>query len=301
MKRITPVAARTLSSVAAGAVLAGALVSLAAQARERDLYVGVLSPSGEPATDLAPSEFVIREDGISREVLRAVPATDSLLIALVVDNSDAAERDIPNIRDALRAFADGLTVDHELAIITVADRPTILTDYTGDRARIEKAIGAVFSRSGTGAYLMEAFVEVSRGMSRRESARAVIVAISSQGPELSDRHETQVLDALEASGAALHSVLMVMPGAEVLNENARVRATVFDRGGRASGGRRDMVLTSQALPDVLRSLAAELSKQYKVTYARPDTLVQPETVTVAVTRTGHVARGTPARAPRGGP
>jgi hypothetical protein len=75
---------------------------------------------------------------------------------------------------------------------------------------------------------------------------------------------------------------------------------VFDQGGRLTGGRREMVLTSQALPDMLRSLAAELSKQYKVTYARPDTLVPPETVTVSVTRPGYVARGTLARLPKGG-
>jgi hypothetical protein len=302
MKQFFPVSARVLVAVAAGAVLAGAVVAprLGAQALERDLYVGVLSPSGAPATDLQINEFIVREDGTSREVLRVVPATDPLLIALVVDNSAAAEDDIPNLRDGLRAFETSLTVDHELAIITTADRPTIVIDYTSDRARIEKGIGAVFPRMGSGAYMMEALIEVARGISRRESARPVIVAISSEGPELSDQHERQVLEALKTSGAALHSVVLTVPGAQVLSENARVRSTVFDRGGRESGGRRDMVLTSQALPDFLRSLAAELSRQYKVTYARPGTLVPPETVTVGVTRAGHVARGTPARAPRGG-
>jgi hypothetical protein len=61
-----------------------------------------------------------------------------------------------------------------------------------------------------------------------------------------------------------------------------------------------MLLTSQALPGVLGSLAVELSRQYKVTYARPESLIPPETVTVAVTRQGHEARGTLARVPKGG-
>jgi hypothetical protein len=289
-------------AIAACAAVAATLFvpRLDAQARERDLYVGVLTPSGVPATDLTIREFVVREDGISREVLRAVPATDPLLVALVADNSAAAEDDIPDLRDALRAFRQGLTVDHELAVITVADRPTIVTDYTSDPARIEKAIGAVFPRSGSGAYMMEALVEVSRGISRRESARPVIIAISSDGPELSEQHESRVLEALRSSGAALHSLVLTIPGIDLLSESARVRATVFDQGGRLTGGRREMVLTSQALPDMLRSLAAELSKQYKVTYARPDTLVPPETVTVSVTRPGYVARGTLARLPKGG-
>jgi hypothetical protein len=302
MTRFPFAATRIVLALATLAVLLGALRTpgVGAQARERDLYVGVLTPSGTPATDLKVNEFVVREDGVSREVLRAVPATDPLLIALVVDNSAAAEDDIPYLRDGLRAFAQALTVDHDVAVITVADRPTIVGDYTSNPARINKAIDAVFSRTGSGAYMMEALIEVSRGIARREATRPVIIAISSDGPELSDRHEDQVLDELTSAGVALHSLVLSFTGARPLSEGARVQATVFDEGGRASGGRREALLTSQALPDTLRSLAAELSKQYKVTYARPETLVPPETVTVAVTRPGYVARGTPGRVPKGG-
>lgn len=274
--------------------------SLSAQALQRELYVSVLTPAGTPATDLTASEFLVREDGISREVLRAVPATDPLQVALVVDNSAAAENDIPDLRDALKAFAQALTIGHEIAVITTGDRPTIVCDYTGNRAQIDKAIGSVFARTGSGSYMMEALIEVAKGFQKRETTRPTIIAISTEGPELSDQHETRVLSALAESGAAFHGVMLTTAHGDILSENARIRGAVFDRGARTTGGRRDSVLTSQALPDRLRALAAELSKQYKVTYARPDTLVPPQSVSVAVTRAGYEARGNPVRTSKGG-
>ncbi len=290
-----------LTIIATCVLIVGALAgSAAAQALERDLYVSVLTPAGVPATDLTASEFLVREDGMSREVLRSVPATDPLQLALVVDNSAAAESEIPYIRDSLTAFVRALTIDYELALITVGDRPTIMCDYTSARSQIDKAIGGVFHRDGGGAYVMEALVEVSRGLQKREATRPVIIVVTTEGPELSDRHEDSVLDALKDSGAMLNVLLLTQRGANTLSENARVRGVVFDEGSRTSGGRNDFLITAQALPDRMRAVAAELSKQYKVTYARPGTLIPPESVTVAVTRGGHVARGNPVRIPKKG-
>ena len=56
--------------------------------------------------------------------------------------------------------------------------------------------------------------------------------------------------------------------------------------------RRDSLLASTALPGALKKLAAELKGQYRVTYARPQSLIPPEKVTVSATRPGLTARGT---------
>jgi hypothetical protein len=45
----------------------------------------------------------------------------------------------------------------------------------------------------------------------------------------------------------------------------------------------------------LGKVARELKSQYKVVYGRPESLIQPQTVTVTVTRPGLTARGTPER------
>ena len=67
---------------------------------------------------------------------------------------------------------------------------------------------------------------------------------------------------------------------------------MLDEAPRASGGRREELLTPMALAAKLTQLADELTHQYKVTYARPQSLIPPERVTVTAARPGITARGT---------
>jgi len=268
-----------------------------AQAVQRSLYVSVLNDAGAPVPDLGPSDFVVREDGLAREVLRVVPATDPMQIAVLVDNSQAARDDIADLRKALRAFVTAMTAGsaaggkNELAIIGLADRPTVLADYTSDVARLGKGIDRVFSTPQSGTLLLQGIIEVCKGFKTREAARPVIVAITTEGPELSDRYYDLVLEPLLASGAAFHAIVLGPPRGGT-SDAARDRGMVLDRGTRETGGRRDNVLTSMSLTPKLTELAAELTHQYKVTYAHPDSLIPPEHVTVAAAKAGMTARGT---------
>jgi hypothetical protein len=90
---------RRLLAVGAASALLWPL-SLGAQARERVAYVSVVErATAQPVAELSPADVIIREDGVRREVLRITKATGPMHIAVLVDNSAAAESAIPNIRD----------------------------------------------------------------------------------------------------------------------------------------------------------------------------------------------------------
>jgi Ca-activated chloride channel family protein len=259
--------------------------------RERVIYTSVVDKNGEPVTGLGPDEFIVREDGVRREVLRVTPATDPIAIALLVDNSQAAEDDIRNIRDGLTAFVERMHKEHEIAVITIGDRPTIVQDYTRNAELLKQGIGRLFAVPGSGMTLLDALVETSRGLERRDEPRAAIIPIITDGTEFTNRHADAVVDALKRGGAAMHAVTIgTFPTS--MADPIRNRARVLDEGPRATGGQRVTLLTSMAVDGALEKLARELSNQHKVVYGRPESLLQPETVTVAVTRPDHTARGT---------
>lgn len=274
-------------------LFASAAIRVDAQAVERGMFVSVVTESGDPVTDLKASEFIIRENGISREVLRVTPATEPLTIALIVDNSEAASDEIPFIRDATKSFMELMGGKNEIALVTVADRPTIAVDYTNDPARLQAGIGRIFAQSGSGTYALQAIIDVSRGIQKRESPRPVMILITTEGPEFSERHYQFVLDALQKSGAALHALVLTSREADLTSDAARDRGVALARGTQLSGGRYANLLSALALPDTLKQVAAELSNQYKVVYARPQSLIQPDKIEVAVTRPKLTARGTP--------
>ena len=270
--------------------------SVAAQANERVAYVNAFDEKTRaPVTGLGVRDFVVREDDTAREVLRVTPATSPMAVAILVDNTQAATPHIADIRRALKSFVMALDGLGPVAIIGVAERPTILRDYTTDQKQLEAGAERVFAMPGAGATLLDAIVEISRGLRKREEDRAAMVILTTENIEFSPRHYNEVLEELKRGGAQLHEVILNTPAGVALNDEARNRASVFDLGPKQSGGTRTDVLTSIAFEEKMQELAKILKSQHRVVYARPQTLIPPEKVQVSAAKPGIVASGGPAR------
>lgn len=259
---------------------AGPQRARATDARTISITVSVVDSKGDPVTGLTAADFRVREDNVTREVLEAGPNTTPMQIAILVDDSQAAGNGIAPMREGLTEFVDALQGKAEMAIITVGERPTSVVQYTPSAEALKKGINRIFARPGSGAYLLEAISESSRGLAKREAARPIIVALTFEGIEFGSGHHDQILSELYGSKAALHVLAIGSPGS-MSSEEMRNRNMVIAEGTERTGGRRDQLLSVQAIPDRLEQLAAELANQYTVTYARPDALIPPERVRVS--------------------
>ena len=270
--------------------------ALLAQANERVLYVSAWDQKTRaPITGLGADAFAIREDGAQREVLRVSPASSPMAVAILVDNTQAARDHIADIRKALGSFVKALDGVGPIAIIGVADRPTILRDYTTNQKQLEDGVSRVFAMPDSGATLLDAIVEISKGLQKREEDRAALVVLTTENVEFSTRHYSDVLEGLASGGAMLHALVLTTPAGTSLDDAARNRAFVLDRGPKASGGTRIDVLASQAFEAKLKELAAILKSQHRVVYARPQTLIPPQKIEVASAKAGVEAAGGQAR------
>ena len=290
---MTGIAASALVVFSLASVLSGGLLpSLSAQersARMRDIYVSVVDSKGNHVPGLTPADFVVREDGTAREVLKAGPATEPLTVALLVDDSQAATSMLLPLREAVNAFIDKLQGKATIALITFGERPTTAVEYTQSTEQLKRGANRIFARPSAGPYFLEAVVEASRGLERRKAVRPVIVAITIEGIEFSNQHYQQVLDALNGSSAALH-VLTVGSPADSNTDEMRNRNMLIAEGTARTGGRREQVLADTGLPDKMRQVADELLNQYVVTYSRPETLIPPKRIEVTTTKPGATAR-----------
>ena len=272
-------------------------VAPSAQALQRSIYTSVLTKEGAPVADLGPSDFVVREDNLSREVLKVEPSTAPMQVALLVDNSGRSNANIRDIREATNEFIKGMTgsgLRNEVAVVSVAERATMMVDYTVDQPKLLAGAGRIFTQSGSGAYLLDGLFETTQGFKKREASRPVIVAIATNGPEFSNRYHDQVIGALRGVGASFHIVMVGTPPTDIISSEGRERALTFSQGTEGTGGRYDNVLAASALPTRLKQVANELTHQYLVTYARPQTLIPPEHVTITGKNANFVVRGTPA-------
>jgi hypothetical protein len=267
-----------------------------AQATERVLYVTALDQKTRaPIESLSPADIRVTEDDRAREVLRVTPATTPMPIAVLVDNQAAAQGAIADLRTALTRFLPDAAALGPVAIITVADRPTIAQDYTTDVEKLTRAANRLFAQPDSGATMLDAIVEISRGLSRRESDRASIVLVTTELTEFSTLHFSQVIDELKKSGAMMSAVVLQNPRGSNQTDAARNRAVVLDRGIQDSGGIRVDVLTSISFGNALSQVAAALKHQHRAVYSRPQQLIPPERIEVRAAKSGMTVTGAPAR------
>ena len=290
----------SLAVLVAAAIAAASPSRVEAQPIQRSMYVSVVNDAGVPVPNLGPTDFIVREDNATREVLSVAPADDPMQIAVLVDTSQPARNVIQFMRQELPGFVTTLTNPNEsgaknqVAIIAFGERPTIFAEYTTNPKDLQKGINRIWSQQGSGAYFLDAVYETAQAFKKREAMRPVIVALVVEGGELSYRQYDQVIDAMRDASAPLYAVMFGTPSSSLADE-IRNRNIVLDRGVTLTGGNREQLLAPQALGDRLKLLANQLTHQYKITYARPQSLIPPEKITVAAKQPGMVARGTPVK------
>ena len=267
-------------------------------AGERVLYVSALDREGAPVSGLGPDAFEVREDGARREVLRVLPADEPIDLTLMVDNSQAARELISIYRTALPAFIEAMTPDHSVALVGLADRPTILVPSTSDAARLTERASSLFPTPESGTTLLDAMAEVSAGLRKREPPRPVIVAVFSDGPEFTNRYAKDVVSALQQAYAAVHLVTIGQFQAD-LEHAARERTLFIAQAPSATGGAHHALLSPHPLGDYLERVSRDLLSQYKVVYAAGRSLIPPKSIEVSSARAGLTVRGTPQRPAKG--
>jgi VWFA-related protein len=257
------------------ATLLAAAPPVFAQAEERVVYASVVEKDGAPVLDLTIKDFIVREDGVAREVLRVAKDDDPLQIALLVDNSAPMRQHLTQLRKAAAAFVAATRDGVPIAVTTLAERPTVAAGYTTDRGVLQAAIAKMFAFEA-GNYLLDGISETSQGLAKRTMWRSAIAVITGLGPEMSYRQYTEVLRFFREGGATLHVLQLGMGAA------GRSREIVVAQGTAETGGRFEEVLTASGLEGKARQLGSEISNQYRITYARPPRLIPPKKTEVSV-------------------
>jgi VWFA-related protein len=292
-------------------LLAGLAVALCstsagfAQVNERVIHAGVVNGKGEPVTGLTVKDFIVREDGVAREILRVAKDEDPLQIALLVDNSVTMRNSVSDLRRALSAFVSTLRPAVQVSIITFGERPTVLVPYTSARADLQRGIDRLIAVDG-GNYVLDAIAEASQGLAKRTLARSVIAIVTTRGPEMSYRAYTDVLRIVKESGSpALHAMLIAnaeidaamfelqrsRPTDSLETYNGPGRDFVLGRLTNETGGRYEEVQSMSGLAFKLQQMAGELSNQYRVVFASPDRLIPATRTEISARDPKLTARG----------
>jgi VWFA-related protein len=246
----------------------------------RAVYVSAVDRKDAPVTDLTASDLVLKEGGRTREIVKIEHAAAPLDITVIVDDSGTGI-----FRYPVATFIDRLRERAQFSIERVVGQVQRLVDYTSDIDRLRNAVLNLGPTHDTpkGGQVVEAVLQASKDLQRRDPERPVIIVLTDTDTEYSSLPAQHVLDELQQSGAVMYVISVLRR--QVLNSSptpqtgADKPSDLLDRqldinrvlgdGPRQSGGRR-IEITGLAGPiPEFQEIAEELIRQYLITYIVP--------------------------------
>ena len=100
---------------------------------QRTVYVTASDRDGQLVLDLTPEDFVVKESGDTREIVRASLAADRMQVALIVDDNGTGF-----FRQSVAALVQRILPHADIAIIRVMIQPHTLVDFTADPAALDR-------------------------------------------------------------------------------------------------------------------------------------------------------------------
>ena len=114
--------------------------------------VSVYDSNGLYIPNLQRADFKIFEDGKQQDIAYFGTTDKPFTVVLLLDTSPSTSYKIDEIRRAAIAFVDQLKAEDQVMVVEFDSSPHVLTEPTGDRQKIYKAIGKADFGYGTSLY-----------------------------------------------------------------------------------------------------------------------------------------------------
>jgi VWFA-related protein len=159
--------------------------------------VSVMDRDGRYVPNLQKEEFRIWEDGVEQEVAFFHSVDKPFSVVLMLDTSPSTQFRLEDIQDAAITFVNQLRSDDKVMVVSFNDDIKILSEFTTDRNKLQKAINR--ARTDDGTRLYDAVDMVINQQLSRVSGRKAIVLFTDGVDTTSRRadYQTNLTDAQE--------------------------------------------------------------------------------------------------------
>ena len=154
------------------------------------LYIEVLTASGDAVEGLAPEHFSIINDGNELEIVSAELEDTPMTVALMVDNGDriAQANSINALREGMLAFLDTLPPQHEVGLYTVGRNVRQRVEFSTDREELRESASEIFADSGAPMIMLDGIRETMERRLEDDDTFPVFVMMLTDGSEGSSNY-----------------------------------------------------------------------------------------------------------------
>ena len=215
---------------------------------------------GHLITGLGRDVFEVYEDGVRQQVTQFTNERVPIGLGVLLDISDSMfGKRIADARGAVDRFLfQLLDASDEFFLVAFNHAPKTLTGWTRTPDDVRRALDSMRPFGGTAAY--DAVLDALPIIAHRSRERAALLVISDGADTASTATLRDVRSALLRSDAFVYAIAIDSPDRRVIN--TRVNAEALREITGESGGRTEIVQSSEDLAAATARIAEELNSQY---------------------------------------
>ena len=159
--------------------------------------VSVMDRDGRYVPNLQKEEFRIWEDGVEQEVAFFQSVDKPFSVVLMLDTSPSTQFRLEDIQDAAISFVNQLRRDDRVMVVSFNDDIKMLSEFTTDREKLERAIHRARTDDGTRLYDAVDMV-INQQLSHVQGRKAIV--LFTDGVDTTSRRanfESNIMDAQE--------------------------------------------------------------------------------------------------------
>ncbi len=233
----------------------------------------VVSDAKGPIRDLQLSDVTLTEGNVTLALTRFEKDERPARLALLVDTSQPmASAYRLQFMDAVKAFVASLPSNTRVSVWTAGDRPTKVIDdldlaEDGTSRELTARLSRVMLTGGN--TVLDAVVEASEDLQKKEGERNIVVFLSGIGAGFSNDSPQSIVDRVMSKNVEVTGVLVAeggdpSAGGEVSREDYDY---VFSSLTERTGGRFERPLSVMGVNAALQRVAADLRSTYRLAYS----------------------------------
>lgn len=227
--------------------------------------VTITDPLNRLVTGLEKEHFVVLEGNQPQQIRHFSSEDAPISLGVIFDLSGSMKNKIEKAREAVVQFFKTANVQDEFFIVTFADKPETLAEFTQSIEEIQgKLILAV--PEGRTALLDAIYMAVNRMRDARHNKKALLI-ISDGGDNRSRYTESEIRSLVKEADVQIYAigVFDLFPSTPEEKNGPAMLASITD----VTGGRTFTISSPNDLADVATKIGIELRNQYVLGY-RPN-------------------------------
>jgi VWFA-related protein len=136
--------------------------------------VSVMDRDGRYVPNLHKEDFRLWEDGVEQQVAFFSSVDKPFSLVLMIDTSPSTQFRLEDIQDAAVAFISQLRPDDRVMVVSFNDHISVMSDFTSDRSRLERAIRRTHTDDGTRLYDAVDSV-INRELTKVQGRKAIVL------------------------------------------------------------------------------------------------------------------------------